>query len=89
MREAALVTRLASRVPDFVMVLNVHAVLVRLHKLVQRTCSVFLVFRRVLADGQRKRGSVQHEAHLGTIETTWRERRHGGSKRDLHTISCT
>ena len=34
MPEAALVTRLASRVPDFVMVLNVHAVLVRLHKLV-------------------------------------------------------
>ena len=88
---AALVIRRnpTSGVPDFALVFNTHAVIIRSHKRVQQTRSVFPVFLGLLADRQRKRCSVQHETHLGTLEATRRERKHYGSSGGLHTIPCT
>ena len=67
-------TRFASRIPSFAMVCNLHAVRIRSHELLEGTCPVFPVFFGLVANGQRERCSVQHEANLGTFEAARHER---------------
>ena len=80
--------KLASGVPRFAMILDLHVVLIRSHKFLQRTCSVFRLLLVLLTDIQRECCAVQYEAHLVTFEATWCEQR-CASDRNLHTNACT